>query len=141
VGQWAFKIMFWVKRITQFCLRWTSLLGPGALLPVAISSTDSILQSFILSRFSGADMTTTKNHRSGDPVVSMDQSKCKPRRRGRNAADLARGIKSYCLELNENKGVANAQNSLHDVKWRRPPDGILKLNCDALFRAEEKAGS
>jgi hypothetical protein len=61
--------------------------------------------------------------------------------RGRNAADLARGIKSYCLELNKNKAVANAQNSLHDVKWRRPPDGILKLNCDASFRAEEKAKS
>jgi hypothetical protein len=54
---------------------------------------------------------------------------------------LARGIKSYCLELNKNKAVANVQNSLHDVKWRRPPARILKLNCDASFRAEEKAGS
>jgi hypothetical protein len=37
--------------------------------------------------------------------------------------------------------MANAQNSLHDVKWRRPPNGVLKLNCDASFQAEESTGS
>jgi hypothetical protein len=61
--------------------------------------------------------------------------------RGRNATDLARGIKFYCLELHNGHGMANAQNSLHDVKWRRPPNGVLKLNCDASFRAEESIGS
>jgi ribonuclease HI len=37
--------------------------------------------------------------------------------------------------------MANAQNSLQEVKWCRPPNGVLKLNCDASFRAEESSGS
>jgi len=61
--------------------------------------------------------------------------------RGRSGSELARGIKSYCHELLVNQGAPNVQRSQANVKWCRPPEGVLKLNCDASFRADENTGS
>ncbi|XP_066364948.1 uncharacterized protein [Miscanthus floridulus] len=53
---------------------------------------------------------------------------------------LAR-LRAYCYEMIQIQGAASAQKALQTIKWTKPHDGVLKLNCDASFKAENMSGS
>jgi ribonuclease HI len=61
--------------------------------------------------------------------------------RGRRAEELARAIRIYANETSQSQCAPKPQNSVSRVKWSKPPEDFLKLNCDGSFIKETRAGS
>ncbi|XP_066373674.1 uncharacterized protein [Miscanthus floridulus] len=62
-------------------------------------------------------------------------------KRGRSAEELARSIRVYANEVSQTLRSPRSPKPLRSVRWQKPPEGYLKLNCDASFINETKAGS
>lgn len=62
-------------------------------------------------------------------------------KRGRNAEELARSIRLYANEVSQSSRQSRPAKQQRQVRWHKPPEGYLKLNCDASFISETKAGS
>jgi ribonuclease HI len=61
--------------------------------------------------------------------------------RGRRAEELARAIRIYANETSQSQCAPKPHNSVSRVKWSKPPEDFLKLNCDGSFIKETRAGS
>jgi len=56
------------------------------------------------------------------------------------AEAMARAIKIYTAELDETVQTHQRTQVQREARWARPPEGYLKLNCDASFIPEKKCG-
>jgi hypothetical protein len=61
--------------------------------------------------------------------------------RRRSADTLARSIRLYAAEISKQQEKESSSSVRSKQQWSRPPEGIVKLNCDASFKADSKTGS
>jgi hypothetical protein len=61
--------------------------------------------------------------------------------RGRRAEDLARSIRIYANETSQPQHPSRMVRPMQRARWKRPPEGFLKVNCDASFSQDLKSGS
>ena len=59
----------------------------------------------------------------------------------RSADTLARSIRLYAAENSKTQGEEKLRVQRPMEHWSRPPVGMLKMNCDASFKAESNTGS
>ena len=60
---------------------------------------------------------------------------------GRSAEILARSIRIYSEEIIRGSTRQGQARERRTDKWHRSPAGVLKLNCDASYKAAERSGS
>ena len=60
---------------------------------------------------------------------------------GRSAEILARSIRIYSEEIIRESTRQGQARERRTDKWHRSPAGVLKLNCDASYKAAERSGS
>jgi len=61
--------------------------------------------------------------------------------RRRSADTLARSIRLYAAEISKQQEKKSSSSVKSKQQWSRPLEGIVKLNCDASFKADSKTGS
>jgi hypothetical protein len=58
----------------------------------------------------------------------------------RSPETIARAIRLYAGELEATKHPRQRALTSRTERWVRPPEGVLKLNCDASFISGERCG-
>jgi hypothetical protein len=61
--------------------------------------------------------------------------------RRRSADTLARSIRLYAAEISKQQEKESPSTERPKPQWSRPPEGTVKLNCDASFKADSKTGT
>jgi ribonuclease HI len=59
----------------------------------------------------------------------------------RSADTLARSIRLYAAEISKAQGEEKLRLQRPTERWSRPPVGMLKMNCDASFKAEAESNT
>jgi len=60
-----------------------------------------------------------------------------------SADTLARSIRLYAAEISkqQEKESPSTETERPKPQWSKPPEGTVKLNCDASFKADSKTGT
>lgn len=61
--------------------------------------------------------------------------------RRRSAEVLGRSIRIYSDEIMKTRSEKERRKTKAKNSWSKPPEGVLKLNCDASFAANSQSGS